>query len=177
MLTNIDWKPEDTVREATWLFEKLLEQYSGKRWEGNTLGQCAKLMLVSLAPIDENYQFYDEAIKYYELLSKKVFESKLQSQKRRDERKFDNYITADEWENAKSYFDYKCAYCGEEKPLTYDHFIPLSKGGFLSVENTIPCCVNCNSSKNNRDFSTWYKNKEIYSMEQEDKIYKYLEMV
>lgn len=174
---SVEWTSEDAVREAKWLFEKLLKQYSGKKWEVNVLGQSAKLMIVSLTPIDESYPFYDEAMKYYKILAEKEFEAKLQSQKRRHERKVDNYITSDDWEKAKSYFGFKCAYCGEKKKLTYDHFIPLSKGGFLSVENTVPCCKNCNSSKNNRDFQEWYRKQDFYSSANEDKIYEYFEFV
>ncbi len=54
-----------------------------------------------------------------------------------------------------------CAYCGIEKANTKDHVIPLSKGGTYFIDNIIPACVSCNSSKGNKTVFEWnvYKNK------------------
>lgn len=73
-----------------------------------------------------------------------------------------------------SRFDNMCAYCGESKPLTLDHFIPLSKGGVDSFENIIPACKTCNSSKGNRDAEVWFKNKPFFSPYKLTNIYNYL---
>lgn len=56
----------------------------------------------------------------------------------------------EEWEKLKIQFNYKCAICGEEKPLTKDHIKPLSKGGSDYIYNIQPLCRNCNSKKNNK---------------------------
>lgn len=40
----------------------------------------------------------------------------------------------------------KCYYC-EGKFETFDHKIPKSKGGLLSVDNIFPSCYNCNLKK------------------------------
>lgn len=45
---------------------------------------------------------------------------------------------------------FKCQYCGEEKPLTFDHVIPESKGGATCWENIVAACDDCNSRKGNR---------------------------
>lgn len=39
-----------------------------------------------------------------------------------------------------------CFYCGG-KFETFDHYIPKSKGGEMSVDNILPSCYNCNLSK------------------------------
>jgi len=45
-----------------------------------------------------------------------------------------------------------CHYCGTNKAkLTVDHFVPLSKGGAHALENFVPACKSCNSSKRDRD--------------------------
>lgn len=46
----------------------------------------------------------------------------------------------------------ECFYCG--KPLTkdnmsFDHIMPLSRGGKHSKHNLIACCTSCNMHKNN----------------------------
>lgn len=46
-----------------------------------------------------------------------------------------------------------CAYCGKAKSidqLTVDHIVPKSQGGPNTWLNTICCCRNCNSYKENR---------------------------
>ena len=55
--------------------------------------------------------------------------------------------TLQEWNMVKQKFGYKCAICGEKKPLTKDHIIPLSKGGSNYISNIQPLCRNCNSKK------------------------------
>lgn len=65
--------------------------------------------------------------------------------------------TLSEWDNLKKQFNNKCAICGEEKPLTIDHIIPLSKGGTDYISNIQPLCRNCNSKKSNKlDYSPSY---------------------
>ena len=55
--------------------------------------------------------------------------------------------TFQEWKNLKDNFSNKCAKCFQDKPLTKDHIIPLSKGGSDNIENIQPLCRNCNSQK------------------------------
>lgn len=43
-----------------------------------------------------------------------------------------------------------CADCKQQKPLTKDHIIPLSKGGSDAVENLQGLCRECNSRKGGR---------------------------
>lgn len=86
-----------------------------------------------------------------------------------------NELTPEQWENCKKYFDYACAYCGDKSHgLSKDHFISLNLGGGLTVDNVVPCCPRCNSSKSNRKFHLWFKNTPFYSHQRELKIYEYL---
>lgn len=55
--------------------------------------------------------------------------------------------TFEQWKELKIKFQNKCASCFQEKPLTKDHIIPLSKGGSDFIENIQPLCRNCNSKK------------------------------
>lgn len=83
-------------------------------------------------------------------------------------------LTPDQWNCIKEVFDNKCAYCGAEKQLTQDHFVPLSSGGEYSANNIIPSCGSCNSSKLNKSFFEWYPTYKHYSKKREKRILKYL---
>ncbi len=48
---------------------------------------------------------------------------------------------------------HKCQYCGRRRSaaeLTYDHVVPVSRGGPKSWENIVTCCVPCNRRKGDR---------------------------
>jgi 5-methylcytosine-specific restriction endonuclease McrA len=79
-----------------------------------------------------------------------------------------------EWEECKKHFDYKCAYCDKKERLSQDHFISLNKGGEYTVNNIIPACKTCNSSKRDSDFFEWYPQQPFYSKTKEKEILKYL---
>ena len=64
-------------------------------------------------------------------------------------------FTVEQWDEMKAMHEYRCAYCHEEKPLTQDHIIPISKGGAHTRDNIAPACRSCNSSKHNRDLLEW----------------------
>jgi len=89
-------------------------------------------------------------------------------------RELPHTFTFKHWENAKQHFNNLCAYCGQEEPLTQDHFIALKGGGEYSINNIVPVCRRCNCSKNAQDFFTWYPKQSFYSKQREQKILKYL---
>lgn len=62
-----------------------------------------------------------------------------------------------EWEQLKAKHNHRCAACGEKKPLTKDHIIPLSEGGSDYISNIQPLCRNCNSKK----WKHIYENPEL----------------
>ncbi len=60
-----------------------------------------------------------------------------------------------------------CIICGPGKKTSLDHFIPLSKGGKLTLDNTLILCSECNSKKRDLDpeeFFTIGKYHEIINL-------------
>lgn len=90
--------------------------------------------------------------------------------RRRGDRVRDSAITREQWETTLQYFDGSCAYCGRNTKIEMDHFYPLALGGHLEYGNVVPACKSCNSSKNDRLFSEWYRDKDFYSTEREQRI-------
>jgi len=86
----------------------------------------------------------------------------------------DNSYTVEQWTQCKEQFNNSCAYCGRELKLTREHFTPLLNGGEYTINNIIPVCSSCNSSKGAKDFFTWFPNQGFYSKQRENKILKYL---
>ena len=87
-------------------------------------------------------------------------------------------LSEEQWEATLKIFNYQCAYCtkihNQYEKLHQEHFIPLSHGGEYSINNIIPACKSCNSSKRDRDFFEWYPKQEFYNVKQENNILKYL---
>jgi len=83
-------------------------------------------------------------------------------------------LTDKQWQETKQHFNDKCCYCGKRLPLTYEHFIPVTKSGEYTVNNIIPSCQSCNSSKSNKDFFAWYPKYKYYSKRRENFILKFL---
>lgn len=69
-------------------------------------------------------------------------------------------------ENALQKYGDKCYYCGKrlsKNTRSFDHVVPVTKGGKTDEENLVPCCRSCNASKGNKTFEEWkehpaYKN-------------------
>lgn len=58
--------------------------------------------------------------------------------------------------------------------LTMDHVVPISKGGKTTIDNVIPACSSCNSSKQARDIIEWYTSQPFYSKNRLDNIIKFV---
>lgn len=55
-------------------------------------------------------------------------------------------LTIHEWLNTLNVYGWRCALC--RGPFeTLEHVLPLSEGGGTTVENCVPCCKYCNSSR------------------------------
>jgi len=102
-------------------------------------------------------------------------EFRMHKQRRRArERLLPHTLTVLQWESIKEHFNNKCVYCGQTEKLTIEHFVPVSKFGELTINNIIPVCSSCNSSKGNRLFSVWYPMQPYYNKKREQKILKFL---
>ena len=81
--------------------------------------------------------------------------TKLRAKSKRRSIMGEHTITAAEWNKTLVLFGHRCAYCGKESVLTFDHFIPISKGGDTTPSNIVPACVSCNSSKQDKLPEDW----------------------
>ena len=55
-----------------------------------------------------------------------------------------------------------CAYCqGVLKPLQRDCVQALSRGGRYTLENIVPACGSCNTSKCNDEVTGWLRRKRL----------------
>lgn len=45
---------------------------------------------------------------------------------------------------------FRCYYCGSDDKLSIDHVIPVATGGKDNINNLVPACQPCNSTKGDR---------------------------
>ena len=67
-------------------------------------------------------------------------------------------------EELVEFFSYQCCFCGTDvniKTLSQDHLIPMNKEhlGLHAWGNVVPCCKDCNSSKQQRDWQLFLAEK------------------
>ena len=72
-----------------------------------------------------------------------------------------NDLTADEWAAIKAAWN-GCAYCGAtETALQRDCVMAISRGGRYTIDNVVPACASCNTSKCNEEVTTWLRRKRL----------------
>ena len=79
--------------------------------------------------------------------------------------------TATEWKELCDRYDNRCLRCGEKKPLTEDHIIPVTvKGTNNYIQNLQPLCQGCNSKKGTKtiDYRPLWGNKIMWCNHVED---------
>lgn len=131
------------------------------------------IQLIGLDKLIDKQELYRLALQK----QRKVDKFTKLNQKRRHQKRDDFALTDNQWQEALEYFGYCCAYCGSDSKMTYDHFIPFSKGGSFKQDNIIPACQKCNSSKRDRDFTDWFKNQSFFNVEKQQNIWSYFNMV
>lgn len=70
-----------------------------------------------------------------------------------------------------------CPYSGTvltTNNLHLEHIIPISLGGGTVSENLIPCCYQCNCSKNGHHMIEWYETQSFFTIERFQKIVDYM---
>lgn len=53
----------------------------------------------------------------------------------------------------------KCAYCGAEEGLQWEHIVPRARGGPDSIDNLVQACRACNLSKATKDVYELYRGR------------------
>ena len=72
-----------------------------------------------------------------------------------------NDLTADQWAAIQAAWN-GCAYCGvTDKPLQRDCVMAISRGGRYTIDNVVPACASCNTSKCNEEVTTWMRRKRL----------------
>ena len=55
-----------------------------------------------------------------------------------------------------------CAYCGAtDTPVQRDCVLPISRGGRYTLENVVPACRSCNTSKCNEEVTGWLRRRRL----------------
>ncbi|BBY82895.1 HNH endonuclease [Mycolicibacterium pulveris] len=72
-----------------------------------------------------------------------------------------NDLTAEQWVAIKNAWS-GCAYCGAtDGPLQRDCVMAISRGGRYTVDNVVPACASCNTSKCNEEVTIWMRRKRL----------------
>lgn len=80
--------------------------------------------------------------------------------KRRMER-VEHDLTPEQWEALATAWG-GCAYCGDaQSALQRDCVLAISRGGRYTLDNVVPACRSCNTSKCNEEVTTWMRRKRL----------------
>ncbi len=72
-----------------------------------------------------------------------------------------NDLTSEQWAALKEAWQ-GCAYCGAtDGPLQRDCVMAISRGGRYTVDNVVPACASCNTSKCNDEVTSWMRRKRL----------------
>lgn len=90
-------------------------------------------------------------------------------------------ISEEEWSACKEYFNNSCAYCGITEHNAIERFNNrlhkehVVHDGSNRLDNCVPACKECNSSKHTSDFEVWYRETTFYTEERFNMIVRWLE--
>jgi 5-methylcytosine-specific restriction endonuclease McrA len=70
-------------------------------------------------------------------------------------------LSVEQWAALKAAWG-GCAYCGETgKPVQRDCVLAISRGGRYTLDNIVPACRSCNTSKCNAEVTVWMRRKRL----------------
>ncbi|TDO54375.1 HNH endonuclease [Kribbella sp. VKM Ac-2527] len=73
----------------------------------------------------------------------------------------DNDLTEEQWTALQAAWN-GCAYCGAaDQALQRDCVLPISRGGRYTLDNVVPACRSCNTSKCNDEVTAWLRRKRL----------------
>ncbi|MCV7027401.1 MULTISPECIES: HNH endonuclease [Mycobacteriaceae] len=73
----------------------------------------------------------------------------------------DNDLTPAQWQALKDAWQ-GCAYCGAtNRALQRDCVMAISRGGRYTIDNVVPACASCNTSKCNDEVTAWLRRKRL----------------
>ena len=140
-----------------------------------------KYHLDNIDSISENRRLYYQNNKEYFAVNSKQWridhpeEQRITNERRRSRvRNLPHTFTTKQWKDTKEYFNNKCAFCEAEEPLAMEHLIPVKNFGEFTRDNIVCACKSCNSSKNTKEWKTWFRRQSTYTLDKEQKILSYL---
>ena len=70
-------------------------------------------------------------------------------------------LTDEQWTRLQAVWG-GCAYCGAtDRALQRDCILPISRGGRYTLDNVVPACPACNTSKCNDEVTGWLRRKRL----------------
>lgn len=166
-------KNKDSVREQHRLYQREHKNEIAKKSKIRYLENRTEILIKKSKYGKINRKILSRKGRIYQ--SKNSEELRIYHHNRRSSAKRLPYtLTVSQWKETKEHFNSECAYCGECKPLTHDHFYPLVKGGEYTRDNIIPACKSCNSSKQDSLFDEWYPKQEFFNIKRQENIFHYL---
>jgi len=73
----------------------------------------------------------------------------------------DHDLTDEQWAELQRAWD-GCAYCGATATrLQRDCVLAVSRGGRYTLDNVVPACRSCNTSKCNDEVTSWLRRKRL----------------
>ena len=73
----------------------------------------------------------------------------------------DHDLTDEQWAALQEAWS-GCAYCtAADGALQRDCVLPISRGGRYTLDNVVPACRSCNTSKCNDEVTAWLRRKRL----------------
>jgi 5-methylcytosine-specific restriction endonuclease McrA len=145
------YRQRPDVRQSRYEYNKAYrqsnEQYREQQKEYSRNRRLQPDVIAHTKEYNQSDTCKDNRRKYMRSPKGQVVDARCQHRRRALIKELPCDLTAEQWEEIKLSQDYKCAMCGEVKPLQKDHIIPVTKGGAFTKSNIQGLCKSCNGSK------------------------------